>query len=288
MGEQKSSGSSSVMSSGGEVINGSKQEHNINAVDAAALTGEDSSDDDFGNFSDASFEEETESKLKELSTDAYLDELLPDTFAAQKNQTIDKVSLADLISEERPHVIFEQLVKVRSVPRPFIWDKSHLKASLWHILNIPVEETLEHRLKKKRDPLNDSLFFKFQSLIRDSNIHSNFILKDHFKLSYYPPLMPASVQDVDEEDQEIEIPKYLAIDPDNVKDLKGYHDALCHAIDVLFVNLQHLSQKESSLVSDKTTFESVVTNLTGHTQRLHRDEIAFYNKKMRRKSKFGW
>lgn len=251
------------------------------------------SSDDFGNFSDASFDDSIVEGVSQLNFDVYLDKLLPEKssskdFSVKNSDGKIKCSLEDLISDERPHVVYEQLVQLRTVLRPFVWSRSHLKSSLWHILNLPEEESLEQKVKKKQDPLNDSLFIEIRSLLNDSNIHTNFILKDHFKIDYYPPLVPVSLKAVEEQDQERRIPKYLTTDIDGVEDLKIHHDTLCHAIDVLFVELRELNKRQLGLVKDKTTFENVVTNLTGHTQRLYRDEIALYNKKVRRKNKFRW
>ena len=64
---------------------------------------------------------------------------------------------------------------------------------------------------------------------------------------------------------------------------EDYHDKLCHMIDSLINELKLLKEKEFKLEKDKHLYENLVMNLTGHTQRLQRNEIALYNKKKEKK-----
>lgn len=253
---------------------------NSNASRSSDMNNDDS--DEFGNFSDASFENED----AEQDVMKYLDQLFPDaeyTGGASK----EDFYLEQLILDERPHVIYEQVIQLRTALRPFVWKNSHMKSNLWHILRIPEEEP---KKKESSDqvPLNDMFFTQLRSLIMNTNIHTNFVLREHFKITYNSPLTPASLQAIQKQEEEKEIPRLLTTPLDGVKDLQDYHDKLCHAIDVLFVELQQLDKRQADLENDKTTFENVVTNLTGHTQRLYRDEIAIYNRRNKRKNKFSW
>lgn len=238
--------------------------------------------DEFGNFSDASFENEDE----EQDVMKYLDQLLPDSECSEDSSKKNSY-LEQLILDERPHVIYEQVIQLRTTLRPFVWKNSRMKSNLWHILRIPDEEPKKKK-SSDQEPLDDSLFTQLRSLIMDANIHTNFVLREHFKTTYNSPLTPASLQAIQRQTEEKEIPKLLTTRLESVEKLQDYHDKLCHAIDVLFVELQQLNKRQSDLEKDKTTFENVVTNLTGHTQRLYRDEIAIYNRRHKRKNKFSW
>lgn len=234
--------------------------------------------DDFGNFSDASFEEQDE-------VERYLEQLLPkDTCEplSQRNGR-EKLGLVELLKDERPRVVYEQLVQLRPVLQPLNWNKSHLKSDLWHILRLPEQEPAA-RVPVPERPLDDSLYKKLRASLEDKSTETNTVLRDQFRFDYSVPLAPGSLQFEDEDD----IPGLLTQSEENVNDLQKYHDQLCHAVDVLFGKLKQLQEQQELLISDKTTFENVVTNLTGHTQRLYRDEVALYNKKLKKRNKFSW
>lgn len=244
--------------------------------------------DDFGSFSDASFENGTDQEDEVHNEIAqYLDELLPDCGVLAQPDDSQPVALEQLLQDERPQVIYEQLVELRTGLQPLSWDKSHLKANLWHILRIPEDNKAEKEISRE-EPLDDSLYRRLMPLLKDTNIHTVHLLRDQFKMNYTAPLTPIVVHDEEEKDQERAIPSLLAKKVDADGALTEYHDALCHAIDVLFVELHKLMEREAALRIDKTTFENVITNLTGHTQRLYRDEVALYNKRIKRRSKFSW
>ncbi|CAR29489.1 hypothetical protein ZYGR_0AD01710 [Zygosaccharomyces rouxii] len=259
---------------------------------------QESDSDDFGSFSDASIEQEEEHIAEEVSqeldddsnnVEKYLDQILPLDDSIPK-EPLPNVELDTLIQDERPRIIYEQLVLLRTVLRPFIWDKSHIKSNLWHILRIP-ERTIPNKQELGREPLNDSLFIALLNMLDDNKSRSQTALRDQLGINYSPPLAPIFLQEEVEKQEEKEIPGLLAISPDEVENLQGYHDKLCQSIDLLLIKLQESRAEQIDLVKDKTTFENVVTNLTGHTQRLYRDEVAFYNKhknKNKRKNRFSW
>lgn len=244
-----------------------------------------SESDDFGSFSDASFENDAE-EVDQDNIAQYLDQLLPDCDGLAKSRS-GPVVLGDLLRDERPQVIYEQLVDLRTVLQPFTWDKSHLKANLWHILRIPEEKKVD-RNPVAEEPLDDSLYKQVQSLLEGTSVRTSHLLKDHFNMNYTVPLTPILLHAEEEWEQERAIPTLLAKSVSETKDLTEYHDALCHAIDVVFVELRELNERRVGLMTDKTTFENVITNLTGHTQRLYRDEVALYNKRIKKRNKFGW
>lgn len=247
-----------------------------------------SDSDDFGSFSDASIEgDEIQDNSADIAT--YLERILP------LNDSIPKESahgaspqLESLIQEERPRVIYEQLVLLRIVLKPFLWEKSCIKSNLWHILRIP-EKTSAKPSQVERESLNDTLFTTLCSMLHDDTIRSQAVLRDQFGFMYTPFLTPVFLQEEDEKKREEDVPGLLAQSPDKVDDLQLYHDKLCQSIDLLLGRLQELQRQEYDLIKDKTTFENVVTNLTGHTQRLYRDEVALYNKhKHKKKNRFSW
>lgn len=251
-------------------------------VGATQVLAEDGAEsDDFGSFSDASFKSELEEDCEGVTR--YLDELLPDCGDFDRSNS-EPAALEQLLEDERPHVIYEQLVELRTALQPLSWDKSHLKANLWHILRIPEESVEKQPLRE--EPLDDSLYKQLISLLKDNNVTTH-LLRDRFKMNYNSPLTPLSRAE-DEKEQGRAIRGLLDKTVDAADDLSEYHDALCNAIDVLFVELRQLNDRQAALMSDKDTFESVITNLTGHTQRLYRDEVALYNKRIKKKSKFKW
>ncbi|GCE99844.1 hypothetical protein ZYGM_002782 [Zygosaccharomyces mellis] len=257
---------------------------------------QESDSDDFGSFSDASLEQEEERPSEEIpqgsaddsaNVEKYLDQVLPINDSTL-GDSLPTVELEKLIEDERPRVIYEQLVLLRTVLRPFVWDKSHIKSNLWHILRIP-ERIKSNKQEVEREPLNDGLFVALLNMLNDDKIHSQTVLRDQLGLIYPVPLAPVFLQKEFEKEREKDIPELLAISPGEVENLQEYHDKLCQTIDLLLLRLQDAHAEQLNLIKDKTTFENVVTNLTGHTQRLYRDEVAFYNKhKNRRKNRFSW
>lgn len=273
-------------------MDGIKSKQEPNGIVMERAEEHDSDSDDFGSFSDASVEQEDLVQDQKNNLDnvgKYLDQVLPmDGCLPRESLREDEEDLNKLIQDERPKVIYEQLVLLRTVLRPFIWDKSRIKSNLWHILRIP-ERTKPVQQEVGREPLNDSLFIALCKMLNDKTIPSQTVLRDQMGIAYSPPLTPVFLQEEYEKEKEKEIPGLLAIQPDEVVDLREYHDKVCQSIDLLLERLQELHIKQADLVKDKTTFENVVTNLTGHTQRLYRDEVALYNKhKNKRKNRFSW
>lgn len=257
---------------------------------------QESDSDDFGSFSDASIEQEEERPSEETPqgsvddsshVEKCLDRVLP-IDDSTLGDSLPNVELEKLIEDERPRVIYEQLVLLRTVLRPFIWDKSHIKSNLWHILRIP-ERIKPNKQEVEREPLNDGLFVALLNMLNDDKIQSQTVLRDQLGLIYSVPLAPVFLQKEFEKEREKDIPELLATSPGEVENLQEYHDKLCQTIDLLMLRLQDAHAEQLNLIKDKTTFENVVTNLTGHTQRLYRDEVAFYNKhKNKRKNRFSW
>ncbi|CAI4252159.1 BAQ_1a_G0002000.mRNA.1.CDS.1 [Saccharomyces cerevisiae] len=265
-----------------------------------ALDAESDSSDDFGNFSDASVENDLYNQNSTLTTssesvvDNCLNKILPKGEFDLKEETIknDCFKLSKLIEDERPHVIYEQLVQLDPVLQPFIWNKSHIRRNLLHILRLSDNNGSEGvGTKREEEPLNDELFKRICDAVeKNEQTATGLFLRDNFKIDYTPPMTLKSLQKEEEREQEQHIPQLLMADFTSMDEesLRQYHDTLCQSIDFLVSKSRSLKKQQRDLLKDKTTFENVVTNLTGHTQRLQRDEIALYNKKRNKKKRFSW
>ncbi|CAI1809742.1 hypothetical protein SEUBUCD646_0B01100 [Saccharomyces eubayanus] len=272
-------------------------EERIEATINESDVGSDTSDD-FGNFSDASVENDlynTVTISSEAVIDGCLDKILPDgNFSSLEMGTVKSncCELSRLIEDERPHVIYEQLVQLDFVLQPFVWNKSHIRKNLLHILRLSDNDGSDNaHLKKQEEPLNDELFKRICDIVeKNEQTATGLFLRDNFKIDYTPPMTLKSIQVEEEHEQEQHIPQLLAADYTDMdgEALRRYHDRLCQSIDFLVSKSKSLKKKQQDLLNDKTTFENVVTNLTGHTQRLQRDEIALYNKKRSKKKRFSW
>ncbi|CAI4274623.1 CEQ_1a_G0001760.mRNA.1.CDS.1 [Saccharomyces cerevisiae] len=265
-----------------------------------ALDAESDSSDDFGNFSDASVENDLYNQNSTLTTssesvvDNCLNKILPKGEFDLEEETIknDCFKLSKLIEDERPHVIYEQLVQLDPVLQPFIWNKSHIRRNLLHILRLSDNNGSEGvGTKRGEEPLNDELFKRICDAVeKNEQTATGLFLRDNFKIDYTPPMTLKSLQKEEEREQEQHIPQLLMADFTSMDEesLRQYHDTLCQSIDFLVSKSRSLKKQQRDLLKDKTTFENVVTNLTGHTQRLQRDEIALYNKKRNKKKRFSW
>ena len=186
----------------------------VNALDV-----ESDSSDDFGNFSDASVENDLynqDSKLQissESVVDNCLNKLLANGEFNSEKEAIsnDCFKLSKLIEDERPHVIYEQLVQLDPVLHPFIWSKSHIRRNLLHILRFSDNDDLEEASKKKEEePLNDELFKRICDIVeKNEQTTMGLFLRDNFKIDYTPPMTLKSLQREEEREQEQHIPCLL-------------------------------------------------------------------------------
>lgn len=257
------------------------------------VAGENSSDD-FGNFSDASFENEVEEEDDNL-VESCLNKIFPKEEISKSSKNVSNNSantLESLLKGGRPAVIYEQLVQLKTVLHPFVWNKSDMKSTLLHILKIDDKVNSNENIIQQ-EPLDDKLYTRLIISLVGNTSPSNTTLCDVFKYKYVPHLAHKSLVSEDEAQLEAAIPDIISTDIHTLEaesaasELQRYHDDVCNAIDLLYVQLKILNKRQSDLIRDKATFENVVTNLTSHTQRLHRDEIAYY-KKSKKKNKFSW
>ncbi|KAG0669509.1 hypothetical protein C6P45_003741 [Maudiozyma exigua] len=270
---------------------------------ASRHTASSNDDDDFGNFSDASFE--SENSVNE-SSEVMIDDAINDIFGKKdivydNNKDDNKVELIDLLADERPNVIYHELIDSdnRNIPA-FMWNQSNLRATVLHILRLkdPLIESNKNNMRLPIEPvtLDDSLFKKIMNFVQETDIpvkESALLLKEQFSINYLPPLTQPSLADDYNLELKNRIPTLLKLqdNDNNDKTSENYHDTLCNAIDLLIVELRSLHEKQLQLETDKQTYERVITNLSGHTQRLQRDEIAMFNRKKSQYKKwhrFSW
>lgn len=258
---------------------------------------------DAANTNNSSFENDNEDtsdefgefigeQIETVNYEAYIDQFLRGSEQELHVKTLEQSGskLTQLLNDERTQIIYRQLVQWEPAPPVIRWRTSSMRKSLLHMLNIKEQE---HSKDDGIDTssLNDTLF---KALSRELMLHekgslvSETMLRDRFGISYIPPMTPNALVKEEQQHIEKEIPLLITKDLDNAVNLQEIHDKICHAIDVLFAKLAHLQEIQDDLTKDKNTFESVVTNLTGHTQRLYRDEVAFYNKIRSKKKRFSW
>lgn len=265
------------------------------------------SDDDFGNFSDASFEPvEDVSESQEVLNDK-IDRVFGEKTvdSVQHNVPATHTSvLEDLLREERPNVVYHALVDSdkRDIP-PFLWNRSNLRSTMLKVLRLdqpssgqlgtpPLVGDAAGGPSATPPPgiADDQLYQKVAALAQDTDIAvgpGTQLLRDHFGIQYLPPLVQPSLAATVQRESLEGIPELLkrADDDDTL------HDELCNVIDLVVLELRRLEETRLQLEADKKTFERVITNLSGHTQRLQRDEIAHYNKKKSRHNRwhrFSW
>lgn len=221
------------------------------------------SDSDFGDFDQGSVH--TNSEDENPNSVSTLTELIERTLGKPKFPDTERevTNIEQLLEEERPRVIYEQLVLLEPYLHPVKWETSNLRSLLLRTLN--VEEAAPQAAERKI--LQDSLYLK---------------LEENMTLS------ELGVKKLNSEVPHKEIPDLLAIsDFSSMTEdkIKIVHDQLIDAIGHVLKDISDLNLEEKELLDDKSTFEQVVTNLVGHTQRLRREEIASYKKKNKIKVK---
>lgn len=223
------------------------------------------SDSDFGDFEEASFKEK---RNPNIDLSLVLDEVVGCSDINISLQNNESYKLRDLLENERPKIIYEQLIELDTYLRPFRWDQSHLKSILLRTLNINESSDSSKQLIK---PIDDSLFNQLLQ-VKDNQDYIPDILKIDPELKL---------------DEEVEPIKLL--EEDIIEgNLKHTRDQLVLAINKIMKEIKENDTIKRNLLQDKVIYEDVITNLVGHTQRLRREEIALYNKKQKHKKRFSW
>ncbi|SCU84602.1 LAFA_0D10880g1_1 [Lachancea sp. 'fantastica'] len=246
------------------------------------MTGSDGtsdSDSDFGDFEGVAVEN-TEISSPIVSLEDQLN------LVFGPHQTIsysdEKHDLNELICEERPKVIYEQLVALEPHLRPFQWRHSKLRSKLLHTLQIEdIPET--PKVVKKLDP---SLYERLASLLEDNQAKDDTaIIADLLGAK----LSVSVADDIHDSTTQPTIAELRSIDIDSLDthSLNNAHNQLIDAILTVCQEIRENDINRERLIEEKGTFEDLLTNLIGHTQRLHRDEIAEFNRKKKSGSKYG-
>lgn len=216
------------------------------------------SDSDFGEFDEASsLEIGSDTSLEKcLSVGSLMSSLLGNSKLPQFERK--HCNLESLLEEERPKIIYEQLVLLESHLRPLKWPKSDIRLMLLRTLNI--EEQMPQPLKPKI--LQDSLYVELEG-----NKNS---------------LESLGIEKLNERVSDVEVSTLLGMSSfeDMSEDsLSIVHDQLIVAIHKVLIDINEMRTKEQELLEDKSTFEQVIINLVGHAQRIRREEIALYKKR---------
>ncbi|SCV00593.1 LANO_0F07646g1_1 [Lachancea nothofagi CBS 11611] len=229
------------------------------------------SDSDFGDFEGAS---DSEEQLM-VSPEKLLETVLgPRQAMAYTNKKHD---LSELIRDERPRVVYEQLVVLDPHLRPFQWRHSRLRSELLHTLQIEdvpetpkVTKVLDNALYKCLEPFlgnpESGNVSGIQSILGDK------LLAPERLPTPKPTALELKIKDIDSL---------------NEQELSETHDQLIDALLAVCGTIHEIREVRAQLDADKEMFEDLVTNLVGHTQRIRRDEIAKYNKKNKRSLKYG-
>ncbi|CUS22935.1 LAQU0S07e03532g1_1 [Lachancea quebecensis] len=229
------------------------------------------SDSDFGDFAGVSKGEAAVPEI--LSPQEQLDRALGQR---EKIQYVNQShSLDELIKDERPRVVYDHLVLLETQLRPFSWRDSKLRSLLLQTLQISDEPDLP----KARKPLDSSLYSQLKPRLGEEGV-------DYAALLSQVCGDKLSVNDKSSV-QRVEILEAKDLEQLDTEALRHVHDNLLDAVLAVCQEIGGTAAVRSELEADKSMYEGLVTNLVGHTQRLRRDEIADFNKKHKRGSKYG-
>lgn len=180
------------------------------------------------------------------------------------------VLFQDLLKNEKTRKVYDALFPNGKPLPPVQWRREPLQKLLRQTLNIdePQEEEVE---EKEEYVIQDLLYLKLEE-DRDQ--------KSLEQLGY-KKLNAEGVPDADLS-QLLSYQDFQTI-PGN--ELPVIHDQLIDAIETVLLDLESLQNEEQELLKDKATYEELITNLVGHTQRIRREEIAEYQRKHKSKSK---
>lgn len=248
---------------------------------------DDDDDDDFGAFSDASFDEfeqppspttDTETIQKssyiQFPQNTFQDPAeLQDTLTKLLDQTypsqLPKLSIPENTSilNERSQLLLERLTALPYL-KPYNWRKSSLRRQL--LVTLGIQDTEPAILRKKN--LDDGMQYKipsFQEL--------GFTEEDGLKIKTQNDeiLHRGEESVINGDDLELK-------DEDKLDQLVEEYKSRIEEVEKLLAVWEHEREK---LELDNETFEGVVENLVGHTQRLRREETLKSLKKEANKSK---
>ncbi|KAL6940748.1 hypothetical protein ACO0QE_004663 [Hanseniaspora vineae] len=237
-----------------------------------------SSDDDDGLNVNTSQPEST--LLKSINSDelinSTIDLMFPETKSADlhvpESQYLSHRDLSSLLSA-RSRIIYEQLVclPIQETP-PILWSNSYMRALLYNILNIKDHGEIHQQkliTSSSKTSTTDTSTTVHSTLFNQITELMNKRLQHHTpQAEFEDPAVKFNVTEVK--------PQILQ----EIKKISNNEEILDLSAKLIDMKLKHMD-----LLKDKQTYEQVINNLVGHTQRLRRSEIAKYNKKHHRQSK---
>lgn len=251
---------------------------------------EDDDDDDFGAFSDASFDEfesrpepqEVPSTTTETNSTTYtqlpqslfnspsdLQETLNNLLSQSFPGTLPRSSVpqnTDVLNE-RSKLLLERLTALPYL-KPHNWKKSSLRRQLLITLGIPDTESVVTRRKN----LDDGMQYKIVSF-EDLGMSEQDAEKFKVKNDEIIENLEQSIKD----DHVLQ-----SLNDDGLDGVIKDYESKVEEISKLLAVWEY---EEKKLENDNSTFEGVVENLVGHTQRLRREETLKSLKKEAQKSK---
>ncbi|SCU87558.1 LAMI_0D06546g1_1 [Lachancea mirantina] len=246
------------------------------------------SDSDFGDFA-ASAAPAVSAASAESAPKFDLDSCL-DTVFGKESDVADPTAAQDAcetpglsaLLQGRRRVIYEQLVLLDVALHPVSWRSSKLRSTLLHTLQI--EEPVPAPAVR-RTALNSTLFDQIIAMLDSTGSTPDRATPDR---DFVSNLLRFGSEDSQSDSTALEdllrsIPDQLPSDQ-----LLKLHDQLVFAILHCVNDIRTDLAQQRELENDIRTYEAVVTNLMGHTQRVRRHEIARYNAKHKRTSRYGF
>jgi hypothetical protein len=248
---------------------------------------EEEDDDDFGAFSDASFDdfeepqpqthgpealstsgsfpqslfsdkEQLRAKLEELANAAFPDKL-------PRFSVPDDTSILNVRSRH----LLEQLTQPAHL-KPYNWKRGSLRRQLLATLGLP-DDTLEKKERKNEFDVESYVVKKLKDMGISEDKKRQLMAGTDVKLKELEDVVYSEDELNEMNEEELDI--YIALLGEKVASVEEF--------------LSAWEDEKSRLEEDHKTFESVVENLVGHTQRMRRDEMMKSLKKAKEKGKLN-
>ena len=247
----------------------------------------DNDDDDFGSFSDASFDEFEEppentsvqqpesEKIASLLLSSYsdrdklitiIDELTLQTFPDQL-PTFTIPEDTSILNPRSQHLL-ERLIAPPHL-KPYNWKTGSLRRQLLMTLGLP-DDTIQKKERENGFDMSTYVVKTLEQLHIDDGQKKKMLEETNTKF--------AEIGNVITADDLLEM---------NDKELQMAIEKLEIQVSMVEKYLAVWDDEKTKLEEDRKTFESVVENLVGHTQRLRREETMKSLKKEKEKSKLN-
>ncbi|BAP71157.1 uncharacterized protein YBL010C [Kluyveromyces marxianus] len=174
-----------------------------------------------------------------------------------------KVLFQDLLKNEKTKKIYDSLFPDGQPLPPSQWRKEPLQRLIRQTLGM--EEPHDEE-EEEEYVIQDLLYLKLEE-----DEHNTLESLGYERLNEDKEKVPS-----------VDISELLAMQEFSsvpLEKLTVVHDQLIDAIEKVQNEINTLKAEERELLKDKETYEELITNLVGHTQRIRREEIAEYKKK---------